>query len=93
MKSAALLENHGSYETTTRFGGRKKYVPDARISRPKTIAEARAIIEETFVFNGWNEREQQTYFEQIGVDGTDAPGDVRRIITDMDESKLLLFWK
>lgn len=79
------------YTVPTRVGKGKPILIDPKIARPKTIAEARTLIEQTFKLNGWDESEQMIYFTEIGVKGMDAPGDVRKIIDDLDRAKMIIF--
>jgi hypothetical protein len=70
---------------------RKTLKPDERIMRPKTISEAKQVILETFVFNDWDERDQKVYYSSVGVEGMEKPEDVRAIIADLEQCKMILF--
>lgn len=71
---------------------KRDYAIDAPLPRPKTIREAKAMIEQIFKENRWDKREQKIYYRQIGInpDASDTPGAVRAIIKDLEQSKMLL---
>jgi hypothetical protein len=78
--SEALLENHGSYKTLTRFGGRKLYVPDPKEPRPKTIDEKCALIRKVYQWNDWEKPEHKAFCELENLP--------LRAINDYSESEL-----
>lgn len=70
---------------------KKKIIPDQKDKRPETIGEALRMVNRIFAENDWREVEQRSYFESLGISGTDSPADVRKIINDMERSKMILF--
>ena len=62
-----------------------------KASRPQKISEAQKLIEITFEEQEWDEKEQQDYFAMIGVAGAKNADDVRLIIKDMEDSRMILF--
>ncbi|HRJ90054.1 MAG TPA: hypothetical protein PLX39_15360 [Pyrinomonadaceae bacterium] len=64
--------------------------PDPKDRRPKTLAEAKALIAKTFREQGWNEREQATYCRIHGADPETQEG-CRKLIDAMSASRMILF--
>lgn len=79
--------------------GRRKYVPDARISRPKTLKEARSIIAETFAAqgkSGWDANDRRFYLDSLGIENTVenlSIEEARTVTEDLSASRMILFWK
>lgn len=62
---------------------------------PATLAEARALISETFKFNKWGSSEIDRYLKMIGLKPKPVHAldleDSRVIIADMASAKMILF--
>jgi hypothetical protein len=71
--------------------------PDPKIPYPQTLGEAKAIIEETFKFNNWNEKEQEDYFLTVGISGKTTKElslqETKDVLADMDKLRMVLFEK
>ena len=85
---AANTRESVSYVHTSR-GIEPKY------DRPKTISDARRIIEETFHKNRWDERSQRVFMEMKGVTPKSLaaclPDEVRTLLNALDESHMVIF--
>lgn len=54
------------------------------------------MIEQTFNDQGklgWDRRDRRVFFEMCGVDGMEKADDVRKIIADLEDAKMILFEK
>lgn len=88
MNATAMTRETASYVQTSR-GLEPKY------DRPKTVADARLIIAEIFLKNRWDERSQQVYMKNHGVNAESlaacSPDEVRRLLNDLDKSHMVIF--
>jgi hypothetical protein len=68
---------------------------DNRITRPKTLADAKRLILDTFASNDWSESERLRYQDLLGLPSVPVESlditSVRVIIEDMAKSKMILF--
>ena len=72
---------------------KNNYVPDRPIPYPKSLAEAKKIIEQTFTENTWNEADQTRYFRGLGVTETTnalSLTETRKVITDFIRSRMII---
>lgn len=65
--------------------------PEPKTKRPKTIAEAKLVIEKAMAENDWDPVEQKQYQQMIGVNGFNKAEDVRKTIDDLSKSHMVLF--
>ncbi|CAN5354067.1 hypothetical protein BH10ACI2_BH10ACI2_00160 [soil metagenome] len=63
--------------------------------RPKTVGDAKSIVNSIFDKNKWTERDRLKYLEMHGVEPKQVealqPGEVRTIVAAMEQSHMVLF--
>lgn len=79
--------------------GRPIIIPDPKIERPQTLKEARQLIADTFGAqgkSGWDANDRCFYLDSLGIENTVENLNIeeaRTVIEDLDNLKLILFWK
>lgn len=69
---------------------KKKTNVDPKVARPRTIAQARDLILQTFREQDWNDHQQQVYCTMHQADLV-SPEGVRKLIAAMERSRMILF--
>lgn len=93
----AVKEETGSFRTKTSFGGRKRFVPDAKWKRPVTRGEAIRQVEKIYFLNDWDETEQSHNATMLGLKYKRAREytneELRTLLDDFEFHKMIHYEK